>query len=69
LKSDYFIESDVAGTVQGLYIADDAEAKAIAGKFPHSSWKQGDGKPAKLVASVVIEAERAEALARRLKLL
>jgi hypothetical protein len=27
LKSDYFIESDVAGTVQGVYIADDAEAK------------------------------------------
>jgi hypothetical protein len=69
LKSDYFIESDMAGTVQALFISDDAEAKMVADQFPHGPPKNGDGKPAKLVFSTVVDAQRAEALVRKLKLL
>jgi hypothetical protein len=68
LKSDYFIESGVAGTVQALFIADEAEAKALADKFPCGQTKRGDGKPATLVFSAVVDSNRAEELARQLKL-
>jgi len=69
LKSDYFIESGVAGTVQALHVADDAEAKALAEKFPHGAPKPGNGKPAKVVYTILVDAARAEAMARQLKLL
>ena len=69
LKSDYFIESGIAGTVQALFIADDAEANKLADRFPHGAPKKGDGKPAKLVFSTVMDAQRANELARKLKLL
>jgi hypothetical protein len=68
LKSDYFIESGVAGTVQAVHIADEAEAKALADKFPHAPPKRGDGKPATLIFSPVVDSSRAEKLARKLKL-
>jgi len=68
LKSDYFIESGIAGTVQALFIADETEAKALAGNFAHGRPKEGDGKPATLVFSAVVDADKAKALARRLKL-
>ncbi len=69
LKSDYFIESDVAGTVQALFIADEAEAKALADRFPHGQPRLGDGRPATLAISTVVDAKNAEAVARKLKLL
>ena len=68
LKSDYFIESDFAGSVQGLFIADAAEAKALADKFPHGQPKRGDGRPATLIFSTVVDLNRAEELARQLKI-
>jgi hypothetical protein len=69
LKSDYFIESGVAGTVQTLYIADGVEAKTLADGFPHGPSKPGDGKPARLVTTITVDAKKAEELARQLKLL
>jgi hypothetical protein len=68
LKSDYFIESGIGGTVVALHIADQAEAKALADKFPHPAPKRGDGKPAMLIFSPVVDSDRAKELARKLKL-
>jgi hypothetical protein len=69
LKSDYFIESDIVGTVQGLFISDEAEAMALAKGFPHGQPKPGDGRPARTVYRLVVDGAKAEALARNLGLL
>jgi hypothetical protein len=69
LKSDYFIESKLAGTMQAVFIADDAEAKAVANEFPHGPPKPGDGRPARLGISVVIDEQRALGMARALELI